>query len=342
MTVDPFDNHLVGIICYANSLPADPPSIDLPNFGLLEKAKGSIDRVPDGLDLILKFQDQASVALAPVRRFLEIMELLSSYQKCFSAIPEAIATLSPDPVFNCLKGAAQAFARLVSYIPPMSYVRMGAGIASFCIDMIDELFSLFRRLDNRIAGLIGVYNAGVNALDKALQTSAVCGATATIPALNNTLAALAFIKPANDVLLDPFIRLVPGGGSPLSVIKQAFTVADAFRAYAYAVIQSLANLQYSTPPGAQVPLPPAPPALPAFLDGSVGGGAGHAIIPTPGIGPMVTAMAYQRYFLVSFYNVLALLIGEEEKGGGLGLSSTQFDNVAANGIPLQVPTFQYL
>ena len=81
--------------CQNIEMPDPPPQLEIPHFGVMEKAWEGLRSIPDPDELLLKFQDTLTTALAPVRRFLEMVEIFMAVYGCIKAIPEAIMSLSP-------------------------------------------------------------------------------------------------------------------------------------------------------------------------------------------------------------------------------------------------------
>jgi len=297
---------IVGIQCVEQGIPGAPPQLNVPNFGVLEKANEALDRIPDEFDLILKFQDQMAQAMGPVRRFLEMIETFSALFNCMQAVPKSILQLSPQPIFECLEELAKKIAKLLSYMPPLSYVAMGLDIASFCIDAIDGLMAFFQRLDNKIAGLMNLHASATAGGDLELASSAQCSLKASIPPMIVGLQMLTFAAPMLGALMECFIRLLPGGGA-LTPLQETLKLATAYCVAASAAMQ--AN-----------PLNP----LPGFDGGPPGMGPSDALMPVGGISTLLEVISLQRTVIVEIYNILAPVLGREKKRSSFTIPNFQY------------------
>lgn len=283
--------------CYLTLPPPVPPQLDIPNFGILTKANGFMDRVLEPADLLAQMQDQLAMALAPVKRYLEMVEVIGAFQACITAIPESIMTLSPQPIFDCHDNLRKYIGRVLSWIPPISYYAMGADVASYCIDVIDELLALFKRMDTLVGKWINIYDAADAAGEIVLAESTTCAVTAVIPPLTNGLQMMIFAKIANEALLRPFARMpCPPLSTAAEAIGNSIDIAILYSQSSR--IQIMAGIK---------------DPLPGFNGGPIGPDPAHIIIPVPGLAPILDMMAFLRETLVFLYNLIAGLLGRPEK-----------------------------
>jgi len=277
-------------ICKPMPLPPTPPSIEIPAFGILEKASGALDQIPDIGDLIAGFQDTLAVALAPLRRFMEIIEAMMAFDNCIRSIPRAILSLSPQPLYDCLKALGKIIAILASYVPPMAYILTILDLASYCIDIITEVYSLLQRLDAKIGEYLTALSSAQLLGDAQLEAYVRCGLEEVKSVSLNIFGLLAFIKPINDVLLDAIIEKIDNPA-----------LREAVQQYKDAT-QSFSSAKSAIANGTELPELP-----------------GHSVIskpwnpdvPVPPLGPLLQAMYIVQMSLAQIYNVLAPLVGRE-------------------------------
>lgn len=271
------------IDCVEIPTPPIPPSINIPNFGILEAAGNGIRSIPDPDELLAMMQQMLNNALAPIKQFLDLLDGFMAVYGCIKAIPEAIAGFSPTPIFECLEKLAQKVAILLSYVPPMSYIRAIVDIASYFIDVLDEIISLFNELDIRITQYIAVFeNARLNA-DLELEVIARCSANEALGLTLNFMDALKLIKPINDILVNVILQFIPV--PPLQeVIKDMKEFAE-----------QLLGIEEALETGNPLP----------------GGDtkAQHELVPLPPLGSFFRGLNLMRNAFVVQYNALAPMVG---------------------------------
>jgi hypothetical protein len=281
------------IQCDTVPLPPAPPSIDIPHFGTLAKAWEGLYSIPKASDLLAQFQDQLAVALAPVRRYLELIEILTSLYACTQAIPKAILWLNPSPIYDCIENLAKAIARILSWVPPMAYIRMYMDLANYCISLIDEILDWFGELDDILTDYIETFLEAELLDDQELQQILECSASDIRPRLKIAMNLLAFVKPINDMLINVFIRLIPDANTvkALKKAKKAYEEANEYMELASAVVDA---------GGGSLP------EIPGFSHTPP---EQHQLVPVPPLGPLLYTMTNTQNAMVLIYNALAPLVG---------------------------------
>ena len=292
--------------CINIDVPSPPPQLDIPQFGILEKGWDAMGKIPDPSELLAKFQDQMAIALAPVRRFLEIVECFLAVKNCITAIPDAITSLSPSPIFECIENLAETLARILSWMPPLSYVRLALDIFSYCIDLIDEILTFFSVLDRKISSYISAMDTAVAAGDVELISIVNCGLSGIRPNVVTVLDMLKFVEPINDVLMEMFLRLIPS-----DQMKQAVGQYKEAGEYMGSVRTSLAT---TTGQGAL----PAPPSVETITK------VQNELVPLPPLGPLLSGMNMIRNAMVLLHNIMAPIVGEESTKQGRDMP--EYDN----------------
>lgn len=192
-------------------LPAPPqlPPLTIPNFGILETARQSLYDMPDLSNYIMRLQDVAAVALAPLRRMLELMEVLTAFKQCIQSIPDALLPPSPEPILDCLKNLFKVFALLLQYIPPFNYIPTLLDIMDYAIIVIDELVAFFQLLDARITVQKGALEAALELGDLDLGSIIDCVSGETKQLVLNSMDIVKFMSPLLSTMLEPLSRLIP-------------------------------------------------------------------------------------------------------------------------------------
>jgi hypothetical protein len=261
-------------ICLLLSNPPVIPSLFVPPLGELQAARQSLYDLPDLSQNIMRLQDLAALAVAPLRRMLEMVEVILAIKNCLQAVLDSLLPPSPGPLLECFKGLIQAIARLASYFPPFTYVKTALSIMAFAIAVIDEVVALFVQLDIRITEYKEVATAAVSLGDLELATMADCATGETTPLIINAMDLLITITPLISLMLEPLVRLIPDP-----------TLREEFK--------KLANL---------------PETLTTIKEGieQVGG--------VPGLETLLDVLWTARNVIVQMYKILAPVVGADAGG----------------------------
>jgi len=279
----------ITVTCRQLTFPT-PPSIDIPHFGILQKAQETLDGIPDPADLLCKFQDTIAVALAPVRRYLEMIEAFLTIKQCMSVIPDAITSLDPGVILDCMKNLAKAFARLLSWLPPFTYVRLAMDVTSYLLDLVDAILSLAARVDDKIDKWVNLDALAKQLGDLELVNFVNCGMEDLSTDLRLLLKLVKFIEPANDVLMEMFLRLLNSDG-----------LRDAYEKYKEAS-EYYDKVDTALSEGAS--------SLPA-LAGFSSSDTQDPVVPVPRMGALWENMNRSRNAAVVIYNTLAPFVGAD-------------------------------
>jgi len=256
-----------------------PPLIEIPHFGILQKATEALDAIPDPLAILGKFQDQLAVAMAPVLRFLQIVEAFMAVKQCIEAVPKALISLDPSVIFDCLKALVKVLAVLFAWVPPFPYIRLALGIANYCIDLVDAISDFIKKLDAKITALLNVHLLALDLGDLELAGFTRCETDRLNAVVRQLLQLLRFIQPINEVLLGMFIKLLGAAGLK-SAQEDLERAAAAFTSFEGALT-------------AEDVIGPNP------------------LIPLPPLGELLTGMNMARNAAVLLYNTLAPFGGYE-------------------------------
>lgn len=195
--------------CIELPQPPTPPSLEIPQFGILETARQSLHDLPDISTYIMSMQNAAALALAPLRRFLELIEVVLTIKECFSVIPDSLLPPDPTAIIDCIKNLAKAIARLAAFFPPLSYIPTILDLANFVIQIVDEIISLFELLDQRLTQYTAVLNSATELGDLELAAVANCGSAEANIQILNAMEILKFVTPIINSILTPIARIVP-------------------------------------------------------------------------------------------------------------------------------------
>lgn len=105
----------------------DPSTIDdicLPGGLCLSYIRDGIGKIPGAADLPMDFFSQIGPALAPMKPLFDILDTVLAIYRCVKAIPDAITSLDPSELLNCIPALAKLVDALLKLIPQMSIPKM--------------------------------------------------------------------------------------------------------------------------------------------------------------------------------------------------------------------------
>jgi hypothetical protein len=277
--------------CVELELPTPPPSISIPGYGELVAARRTINSITDPGELLMQLQNQLTAALGPLKRYVEMLDAMMALQNCMKAVPTAILTLDPSEITDCLDNLRKAVAILLSYIPPMSYIRMGCDIGAFAILCIDEITGLFEDLDDKLTQYIETYEEAVSMLDSELMLSMECSAFELKALALNLFDLIKAINVGVEMFMDFMTKYVQPLKEPAKILKDS--MVDVL-----AIEQALKD-------GDQY-LPDATKTEEELIAAA---NELHELIPTPPLEPMFVALNAVRNAMVLVYNILAPMVG---------------------------------
>lgn len=275
-------------------MPAAPPSLNIPNYGIMDKAWSGLGKIPSPDELLIEFLDNLSLALAPVKRYLEMVEVVMGFYQCTKAVPQAIMDLDPGPIFDCMKILVKAIALVMSWVPPMAYVRLALDLASYFMDVIDEIIAFFVRLDAVLTEYLSILDEATLLGDVELLAIMDCAGSRHKARLGPILDIFKVIQPTCNSLNDMFIRLLPMNDKiqEIKKLKKRYEESSSF----------LGSFRTALDAGGVLP------QFPYFMGTRA---IQHPSCPVPPMGDVLEAMNDIRNQMVVLYNLLAPLVGRD-------------------------------
>jgi len=111
-------------LCF--ELPAVPTIEDicLPGGLCLSYVWDGINKIPHAADLPLDFFSQIGPALAPLKPLFDVLDTVMAVYRCVKGIPDAITSLDPSELLNCLPALAKLIDALLKLVPQISIPKM--------------------------------------------------------------------------------------------------------------------------------------------------------------------------------------------------------------------------
>jgi len=194
--------------CISIPNPPSLPSLEIPMFGMLYKARESLYDLPELSTYIMGMQDNMSLGLAPIRRFMDLMEIIAIFQSCMTAIIDCILPPNPKPIIDCVQDLVLAIGRIAAMFPPFSYIACGMDIANFAIIGVDEIIALFQHLDDKITEARETLAYALELKDIELVQIIDCASGESNALVINSMDFLKMIVPLMVLMAKPFVRLL--------------------------------------------------------------------------------------------------------------------------------------
>lgn len=211
--------------CIEIETPPAPPSIEIPQFGILEAARQGLYDIPDPSVYLLKMQDLLANAMAPLRRFLDLLGIILALKDCITAVIDALLPPSPGPIIECLEKFGIALEKIIALVPPLNYIPLLVDLCSYAVQTIDEIWALFQLLDERITEQKARLATALELGDLELAHVADCQTGEINALVVNAGDLLRMLQPLFEVILTPLAALVPG--PPGKQMKQTIkTLSD--------------------------------------------------------------------------------------------------------------------
>lgn len=261
------------VLCVDLSDLPEPPQLNIPQVGVFKVARQSLFSLPEPSYFLMRLQDAAGLALAPLRRFMELLEAVVAIQNAVTAVIDAITQLSPQPIIDALQGVVEAIARLLTFIPPLSYLPLMLDLINFALTMLDSIIDLLVFIDFRLGTFQETATAAQALGDLELAGIVDCAAQEMGILLQQSLPLISVIFQVPKLLLTPLSRFLP----PLKkLLDDLAVIEEALPAQVAAVEQ---GLKASSPSA-------------------------------PSIGPMMDLLISLHHAMSIGYNVIAPLAGQ--------------------------------
>ncbi len=197
------------IVCVNPPYYTRPPRIHIPNLGIIEQALDAISSIPDPAEIMATILNMLNPLLAPLRKYLQVVEAIIAIKQCVEAIPKAIITLNPSPILDCFQALIRVIAELIKDIPPIPYIQVVLDIAAYAMDTIDAIILVFHRLEQKITDLLKLRNYAITLNDLDLVNIVNCGLRDLQLALAQILDVLRIIGPMLNIIMAVILRLIP-------------------------------------------------------------------------------------------------------------------------------------
>lgn len=158
-----------------------------------------IPTLPDPCEVLLpggaQLQDvdllrMVQPALAPLVPLFDIVEAIVALKGCIEAIPDAITSVDPTEVAECIPGMAEKVAALLKLLPQVAVPTMIKQLLNCVIVELLKVRALLVNLQAQITRIARTIERAAELEDPALQAIAVCATERVATTLSNEMKAL--------------------------------------------------------------------------------------------------------------------------------------------------------
>lgn len=139
-----------------------PSQINLPAGMTLASMHSSINKIPSVCDNSLSILNAVQPALAPLKPFFDILDTVIALFNCFKAVPKALGSLNPKPIFDCIPEVIKKIEQLLKLIPQLS-------IPYTIISIIDNVLAMLQCLIDTMYNWISQTEILVGRLERAAK-----------------------------------------------------------------------------------------------------------------------------------------------------------------------------
>lgn len=155
----------------------DAPTIDdlcLPGGLCLSYVWDGISKVPSGSDLPMDFFSQIGPSLAPFKTVFDILDTVLATYRCVKAIPDAITSLDPSELLNCLPALAKLIDQLLKLIPQLSIPKMIKVALNHLATLLRGIATDFSDVDRRLQTIASQIDRAAELNDPKMNGFLVC------------------------------------------------------------------------------------------------------------------------------------------------------------------------
>ncbi len=154
------------VVCQA--FPAIPDNLEIcfPGGFCLSNVYTEIGKIPSAADIPLQLFSQLGPAMAPLAPFFTQLDTILALFKCANAVPDAIASLDPGAIFECIPELVEKINELLSLIPQLSLPKMVKALIIALAQLLEGIAADFTYLQNE-------FQRALDAIDRAADLSDV-------------------------------------------------------------------------------------------------------------------------------------------------------------------------
>lgn len=192
------------------------PTIDdicFPGGFCLSYVWDSIGKIPTAADIGMDFFSQIGPALTPLVPLFNVLDTALAMFRCIKAIPDAITSLDPSELLNCLPALAKLVDQLLGLIPQLSIPKMIKAALTNLAMMLESIAGEFSYLQSQLQRIADMVDRAAELNDVKMNGFLVCAQNDLQDTVLSTSEALKGIGRII-LLINIFIGLIGGEEIP--------------------------------------------------------------------------------------------------------------------------------
>jgi hypothetical protein len=161
-------------LCVPLQLTAKLDDICLPGGICLSQVWSCVGQVPHAADLALDYFSQIGPAMAPLKPLFDIIDTVVSLFRCVAAIPDAITSLDPSKLLECMPTLAAAVDNLLQLIPQISLPRLVRALLHNLALLLRGVAADFAYLDYQARRIADSVQRAAELRDQGMQAILAC------------------------------------------------------------------------------------------------------------------------------------------------------------------------
>lgn len=157
-------------------LPAIPTvdQICLPGGICLSYVWDAIGKIPSASDMSMAYFAQIGPAMAPLKPFFDLLDTVLAIFRCVSAIPDAITSLDPSELIQCVPDLAKKVDQLLKLIPQLSLPKMVIAIIHNLATLLRAIAADLSYLEAQARRIVDAVQRAADLNDHTLSGLLVC------------------------------------------------------------------------------------------------------------------------------------------------------------------------
>jgi len=171
----------------------DIPTVDdicFPGGFCLSYIWDAIGKIPTAADMNMDFFSQIGPAMSFLAPLFSVLDTVLAIFRCVKAVPDAITSLDPSELFNCMPALAELIDKLLDLLPYLSLPKMVKAIINNLAALLRSIAMEFEYLKSQIQRIIDLIDRAADLGDVKMNGFLVCAQDNTNKGILSTAEAL--------------------------------------------------------------------------------------------------------------------------------------------------------
>lgn len=161
-------------LCVPLTLTQKLDDMCLPGGICLSQVWAGVGKVPSAADLALDYFSQVGPAMAPLKPLFDVLDTVISLFRCVKAIPDAITSLDPSELLQCMPTLAQAVDNLLKLIPQLSIPKLIKTLLHNMALLLRGVATDFQRLQYQAQRIVDAIDRAATLRDHTMDSILAC------------------------------------------------------------------------------------------------------------------------------------------------------------------------